>query len=431
MTRLCRWFAVGFCLVQLCSCCGGKDDESPGRTSSVPFVLEAMTISPRAVKPPAVPTKEVGARFGGEPRPGKKTTALAQISVGGGHACARTVGGRALCWGSNDHGQIGNGSYGNRNTPATVSGLSSGVTSIAAGRRHACAIVSDGTVKCWGSNEFGQLGDNSTDNSSVPTITTGLGSGVTAIAAGFEHTCAITWAGVMCWGSNQYGQIGVGPNGSKIVPMLVDGLGSGVSAIATGAYFTCAIRASDDLVCWGSNQFGEMGKSSRVVRNMPASVSGLGGLLSTVSGGGNHTCVLDAVGAVYCWGANQNGQLGIGTGENEDAPKRLYALSRTTAISAGMGHACAINAGGGLLCWGGNKRGQVGDNTTMLRSVPTDVVGLKSGVVSVSAGSASTCVITTSGAAKCWGLNEDGRLGDGTYESSQVPVSVKWDPDGQ
>jgi len=213
--------------------------------------------------------------------------------------------------------------------------------------------------------------------------------------------------------------------------MLVDGLGSGVSAIATGAYFTCAIRASDDLVCWGSNQFGEMGKSSRVVRNMPASVSGLGGLLSTVSGGGNHTCVLDAVGAVYCWGANQNGQLGIGTGENEDAPKRLYALSRTTAISAGMGHACAINAGGGLLCWGGNKRGQVGDNTTMLRSVPTDVVGLKSGVVSVSAGSASTCVITTSGAAKCWGLNEDGRLGDGTYESSQVPVSVKWDPDGQ
>ena len=353
------------------------------------------------------------------------TSGMTAIAAENGHACVLTSGGGVKCWGVNWFGQLGDGSTTNRLTPADVTGLGSGVTAIAAGGSHSCALTSGGAVKCWGRNLEGQLGDNnSTVTSLTPVDVTGLGSGVTAIAAGESHTCALLIGeGVKCWGHNAYGQLGDNSTADRLTPVDVAGLGSGVTAIAAGEYHTCAVLSGGGVKCWGRNDDGQLGDGSFAQRLTPVDVTGLSGVTAIMAEWG-HTCALVSSGGVKCWGRNDNGQLGDGSFAQRLTPVDVTGLSGVTAIAAGWGHTCALVSGGGVKCWGNNDRGQLGDNSSWRRLAPADVSGFAGGVSGTVAGWGHTCALSSGGGVKCWGGNWHGQLGDNSTTNRLTPVDV-------
>jgi len=305
------------------------------------------------------------------------SSGISAISGGGYHTCALTSSGGLKCWGDNEEGQLGNGNNTNSTVPVNVSGLSSGVNAISAGGYHSCALMVSGGVKCWGDNYYGELGNGNTADSNVPVNVSGLSSGVSAISAGGVHTCALlTSGGVKCWGYNEFGQLGNGNNTNSKVPVNVSGLSSGVSAISAGGFHTCALLTSGGLKCWGSNGFGQLGNGNNTDSNVPVNVSGLGSGISAISGGEYHTCALSSGGGVKCWGRNYYGQLGNGNNIHSNVPVDVSGLSYgVSAISAGQYHTCALTYGGGVKCWGYNGSGQLGNRNHTDSNVPVNVVG--------------------------------------------------------
>jgi alpha-tubulin suppressor-like RCC1 family protein len=356
------------------------------------------------------------------------TSGVSAIAAGNYHTCALTTTGGVKCWGDNDFRQLGDGTTTDRSTPVDVSGLTSGVSAIAAGNYHTCALTTTGGVKCWGDNFSGQLGDSTTTDRATPVDVSGLTSGVSAIAAGGLHTCALTTTGgVKCWGDNEFGQLGDGTTTDRFTPVDVSGLTSGVSAIAAGNYHTCALTTTGGVKCWGYNGFGQLGDGTAFINSVtPVDVSGLTSGVSAIAAGDYHTCALTTTGGVKCWGNNSSGQLGDGTTTGSATPVDVSGLtSGVSAIAAGGLHTCALTTTGGVKCWGNNSSGQLGDGTAPIKSVtPVDASGLTSGVSAIAAGGSHTCALTTTGGVKCWGDNNLGQLGDGTTTGSATPVDV-------
>lgn len=308
------------------------------------------------------------------------------------------------------------------------------IVAVTAGLSHTCALNAAGSVLCWGDNTYGQLGTGTRTlggSNPYPRSVGGLAD-AKAVAAGDTHTCALTADGwVMCWGSNAYGQLGDGTTVSQLAPVTVTGLISGVQQIAAGGSHTCALTAAGGVKCWGD------------LATTPEDVPGLTSGVSAIAAGYMHTCAIvgDAAvgGAVQCWGANDTGQLGNGTTTASSTPVAVQGLdSGVKAISAGGapvdrftagGHSCAVTTAGAVKCWGWNDEGQLGDGTTTNRLAPVNVTGIAAGAQDVAAGDKHTCALVGDVAAgtagvKCWGQNHYGQLGVGTTESYPTPVQV-------
>ena len=453
----------------------------------------------------------------------------AAAAGGTGFTCALTSGGGVMCWGQNNSGQIGDGTTTNRPTPTPVSGLSSGVLAVATGQSHACALTSGGAVLCWGANFAGQLGDGTTTIGLTPTPVTGLASGVLAISAGNYHMCAVTSAGAAkCWGATPlansgtgrrrtgwtpapvsglsssvlvdrgglqpyvrrdggrecemlglqrrrptrrrdddepvdadagerpgerrdghrgklqpyvrrerragprhagattvYGQLGDGTTTNRLTQTPVSGLGSGVLSIAADYVLSCAVTTGGAAACWGYNYHGQLGDGTMTNRSTPTPVGGLSSGVSSIAAGQNHACAVTTGGDVKCWGSNASGELGDGTTLERLTPTPVSSLgSGVASIVAGGNHACTVTTGGAARCWGFNTYGQLGDGTTTTRLVPTPVIGLGSDVTAIAVGSNHTCALTTGGAVRCWGYNSYGQLGDGTTTNRSTPTQV-------
>ena len=342
------------------------------------------------------------------------------IAAGNSHTCVLTTSGAVKCWGANYDGQLGNGTGTRSLVAVAVKDLGSSVQAITTYSSHTCALMQDNGIRCWGENSSGQLGDGSNSNRLVPVSVNGLTTGVAAVSAGEGYTCALLLDGsVKCWGNNFLGQVGDGTSaGSISTPVSVRGLSTGMRAIAAGGGHTCALSAEGGVTCWGNSDVS--------ASFAPVDVVGFGGPGATVAAGKYHTCVLTAAGGVKCWSWNERGQLGDGSGRNQWTPVDVVGLtSGVTAIVAGGEHTCALTVGHGVICWGSNARGQLGDGTTTNRLTPVDVWGLTRDVQAIAAGENHTCALTTSGAVLCWGWNRNGQVGDGSGEDRWKPVGVQ------
>ena len=244
---------------------------------------------------------------------------------------------------------------------------------VAAGPDHTCAITGAGTVKCWGANPSGQLGTGGGPaDVALPADVSGIDSGATAVSAGWTHTCAVVSGEVRCWGSNGTGQLGNGSTTPSATPVAVT-LPAAAIAVATGELHTCALLAGGAVHCWGANGFGQLGIGAPTAPQLaPGEAVALPGAASAIAGGRTHACaILAAGGALYCWGTDADGQVGDGGPQTnvQATPAAVVtqagpALANAIDVRAGELHTCAAVTGGTgdeeLWCWGANALGQVG-----------------------------------------------------------------------
>ena len=349
------------------------------------------------------------------------------VSAGYDFTCAVKSDRTVKCWGANAfYGQLGDGTGVNSPTPVSVSGIST-ATMVAAGYYHACALLADGTVQCWGLNSNGQLGegDDSPSVANAPVSVLGI-SNATMVAAGMSHTCVLLADGtVKCWGDNSFGQLGDGTNDSSFTPVSVSGI-SNATMVAAGMSHTCALLADGTVQCWGYNGNGQLGYGGGGDSNVPVTVTGISTATSISAGSGcaNNTCAVLADGTVQCWGDNSFGKLGNGGGGNSNIPVTATGISTATAVSIGEIHACALLADQTMMCWGENGEGEFGNNTTSDSNVPVAAATGISTAINISVGYGQTCAVVADGTLYCWGYNDSGKVGDGSGSDQLLPVEI-------
>ena len=353
------------------------------------------------------------------PRPMPSLASVAAVDLGAKHACAVVPHASVACWGQSEFGQVGDGLAVAQGSAVAVTGLGAGVTALSAGPMHRCAIKG-GQVICWGRNADGELGDAAPTAfpDSIPSAPVALPLPAVAVAAGGTwasrgYTCAALNDGsVRCWGDNASGTLGDGTTTSSTAPVEVVGLAGKAVALTAGSSAACALLDGGTVQCWGAG--GQVGSDS-FVQGTPATVP-LGGAAISVSAGDQHACAVRSDHTVWCWGSNTSGQLGDGTTTSTFLPQQVGTVPAATRVSAGAAHSCAVAVDGGVWCWGSNNHGQVGTGAVSATPVltPARVTSLGVAAVDVAADAEQTCVVATAGGGACWGYDFWGQTGTGS-----------------
>ena len=333
--------------------------------------------------------------------------------------CAVISDGSVQCWGANKGSQAIASSTGF--VPVTLSGISN-VAAMTLGKQHACALKTDATVACWGTFKASVL-------TAATAVTDGGGAPLTnvqAVSSGIDHTCASKFDGsVHCWGWNSSGQLGDGANSDHMAAKPVNLPGTG--KLASGTNHTCAFNGAGDVTCVGQNNYGQLGNGASIFDsfNTPVPVAIPGGV-TAITSAAYHTCALKAdksTGDVACWGFGLYGQLGNGSNVDSNIPVNVAVAGGVTSISVGAYHTCALKPNGSMACWGQNTYGQLGDGTYVSSNTPVTIT-IPGGIVAISAGTFHTCALKTNGTLACWGRGSEGQLGSNNYGPVNTPTDI-------
>ncbi len=364
--------------------------------------------------------------------PGAAATAAAAADASPAASAAAT-GGTLRAWGYNFIGQLGDGTTTDSLTPVRVK-LPAGtkITSVRGGCNHSVALTTKGHVWAWGFNNHGQLGDGTTTHSDTPVrIRFATGTKITSVRAGCDFSIAITTKGhVLAWGQDGDGQLGDGGTNDSDTPVRVRlPAGTKVKSITAGADDALAISTRGRLYAWGANADGEIGNGTTTDADTPVRVSlPAGTRTKIVSAGGRHTLALSTAGQLYAWGYNGKGEFGNGTTASSVTPVAVAfpAAGAITSLMAGCSDSLALTSDGVVLAWGLNSDGELGNASNTSSSLPVGTE-LPAGthVKSISAGCITSYARTAKGHVLAWGYNANGELGDGTTSNSEIPVRVE------
>jgi alpha-tubulin suppressor-like RCC1 family protein len=350
--------------------------------------------------------------------PGERAAArpaVTAISAAINHACALLSDGTVSCWGSNDKGQLGTGTRRRSLTAVAVRGLTD-AKAISTAWNMSCALISGGTVKCWGENRNGELGDGTTVTRATPVTVSGL-TDVIAVSAGGASACALLADHtVRCWGANAYGGLGNGTRTPSLTPVAVSGL-TDATAISVHEDHACALLTGGTVTCWGWD--GSLGNTPEMRAGddlTPVAVAGVTGAVAIAASPYMNCAVLDR-GVAECWNSYSKPAVVRGL-------KSVRAYSFSTDGQQ-TGHACALLGNGTIKCHSPDASwGQIGNGTRTKSKRPFTVSGVRDATM-ISASDFYTCALLSGGCVKCWGGNFYGQLGDGTRTTRLRPVSVR------
>ncbi len=360
------------------------------------------------------------------------------MALGSNHSCSQMSDGSAYCWGGQQHGQLGNGALDlwgitypdkvltdNMAPPRPIDNIAQIASG---GGSHSCVLLEDKTMKCWGTNAKGQLGlgvigDSTPFPTSVPDL-----ADVATMDVGRFNTCAALEDGtVKCWGRNDRGQLGNTVDEDISTPLTVAGL-TDIQDVQIGINYVCALDGAGDVFCWGRNEWGQTGDGTTVDRHVPNKVEGLS-QVEQIATGGWHSCALLTDGTVQCWGFNMHGQLGYGGADTVPhfEPVAIAGLVDVKSLHLGWKYSCALLDDGTAKCWGNNEFGQLGwiAPDTDNHPVPTEVPGLTN-LTGMATDYKHACAWNGEGEMWCWGRNQEGQLGDGTRDDRYWPLPVVW-----
>jgi len=322
--------------------------------------------------------------------------------------------GTVKAWGDNAFGQLGDGTTIDSHTPVQVKNLS-GISAVATGAYHSLALKNDGTVWAWGKNEFGQLGDGTETEIHTPKQVVNL-AGIISIAGGYDYSLALKYDGtVWAWGSNLMGQLGDGTYIAKRTPVKVINL-SGITAIAGGLNHCLALKNDGTVWAWGWNLNGTLGDGTNIPkRSTPLQINNLSGITAIAANGSNHSLALRNGSTVWVWGDNSHGQLGDGTSVYKDLPIQLGTLRGVTTIGVGEDHSFVVRKDGTIWAWGWNGVGQLGVSLAFSYHQLSPVkVDLLSEIIAIVGGNFHSLAQKNDGTIVTMGGNVFGQLGDGT-----------------